>query len=519
MLPLDALSTAVAVVAFVEFTCKFISTTNQVRKDGSSVKIQFVRDSTATLIALNAGLRDRRRLIEKDDPNLTQLEEGIDRILAGCNDVARDLIELIAQLSSSKHGFMESVRTIFLTLLKKDKLEQIHAQLQAYRHDLNDYTIALLNEKLVKHSEDVSARLIRLEENQKDALIGQNRILEIVSFSRHTAVPRTVEAFDTITASELAVLRAQLFTVESQETTENKQHIKDQKAVCAILVISDGQGNLSQMLLTAAESSDALVTEPASLIEQTTLFERSSGGLQCHQTFSEPFLPVVRSVLGALNFETIRLREESIAIAHERTFEWIFHERQSSDDHKDNGAPPYEAGFRHFLESSNGIFWINGKPGSGKSTLMKFITNHKRTKDFLKVWAGSGQVLIATHFFLSRGTDLQGSFQGLLRSLLRSLLSQDQTLIPIAFPQACRQFLQEGSVDPSGFMVSDMLAALKRILSAQPMRRKICLFIDGADEMSGPEEELGTLLNEIVKFPHVKAVVSSRPLAYFTKVV
>lgn len=75
MLPLDALSTATAVLQFIDFTCKFISTTNQIRKDGSSVTVQFVRDSTSNLTAWNAGLRHRRRLIAKDNATILQLEK------------------------------------------------------------------------------------------------------------------------------------------------------------------------------------------------------------------------------------------------------------------------------------------------------------------------------------------------------------------------------------------------------------------------------------------------------------
>jgi ABC-type thiamine transport system ATPase subunit len=50
-------------------------------------------------------------------------------------------------------------------------------------------------------------------------------------------------------------------------------------------------------------------------------------------------------------------REERILEAHEKTFRWIF---------KDSP-------FKHWLESKTGsnLFWISGKAGSGKSTLMK----------------------------------------------------------------------------------------------------------------------------------------------------
>jgi hypothetical protein len=44
--------------------------------------------------------------------------------------------------------------------------------------------------------------------------------------------------------------------------------------------------------------------------------------------------------------------------------------------------------FINWLSSGDGIFHISGKLGSGKSTLMKFLHNHRRTKTELKKWAG-----------------------------------------------------------------------------------------------------------------------------------
>ena len=40
--------------------------------------------------------------------------------------------------------------------------------------------------------------------------------------------------------------------------------------------------------------------------------------------------------------------------------------------------------FSAWLKSGDGIFWINGKPGSGKSTLMSYISNQERRLDLLR---------------------------------------------------------------------------------------------------------------------------------------
>jgi ABC-type molybdenum transport system ATPase subunit/photorepair protein PhrA len=42
----------------------------------------------------------------------------------------------------------------------------------------------------------------------------------------------------------------------------------------------------------------------------------------------------------------------------------------------------------NWMSSRAGIFHISGKLGSGKSTLMKYLCDHDRTKSLLKEWAG-----------------------------------------------------------------------------------------------------------------------------------
>ena len=95
-----------------------------------------------------------------------------------------------------------------------------------------------------------------------------------------------------------------------------------------------------------------------------------------------------KRVLGTLAFDSMSARESRIAEAHKKTFEWVF------DSNKTQFRPWLES------EASGDVFWVTGKPGSGKSTLMKFLCSHDRTKATLQAWAGSGnKLVIASHFF------------------------------------------------------------------------------------------------------------------------
>jgi hypothetical protein len=78
--------------------------------------------------------------------------------------------------------------------------------------------------------------------------------------------------------------------------------------------------------------------------------------------------------LASLKYDEMNSRRSAITISHEKTFGWIFGE--SIQGPWDN--------FIHWLKSGeHKIYWISGKAGSGKSTLMKFIIDSEETKKVL----------------------------------------------------------------------------------------------------------------------------------------
>jgi hypothetical protein len=68
-----------------------------------------------------------------------------------------------------------------------------------------------------------------------------------------------------------------------------------------------------------------------------------------------------RSILNRLWFRLIDDRKNHIAEAHSKTLEWAINPPASGVVWDDLGQ---------WLRSGHGIYWIHGKPGSGKSTLM-----------------------------------------------------------------------------------------------------------------------------------------------------
>ncbi|KAH7385981.1 hypothetical protein BKA66DRAFT_569298 [Pyrenochaeta sp. MPI-SDFR-AT-0127] len=98
---------------------------------------------------------------------------------------------------------------------------------------------------------------------------------------------------------------------------------------------------------------------------------------------------VALHLLKNLSFKGIDSRQYSIRDANANTLQWVFSNK-----------------FQSWTQSSEPIFWISGKPGSGKSTLMKWLAENKQTFDALRQWADTGTLITASYFFWCNGTDL-----------------------------------------------------------------------------------------------------------------
>ena len=84
-----------------------------------------------------------------------------------------------------------------------------------------------------------------------------------------------------------------------------------------------------------------------------------------------------QDIMQSLRFVEMLDRHENISDAYSETFEMIY-----------GDISPW-SNFREWLQSGSGCYWINGKAGSGKSTLMKFIFGHSKTREALEIWASS----------------------------------------------------------------------------------------------------------------------------------
>ncbi|KAH7360260.1 hypothetical protein BKA65DRAFT_492710 [Rhexocercosporidium sp. MPI-PUGE-AT-0058] len=218
---------------------------------------------------------------------------------------------------------------------------------------------------------------------------------------------------------------------------------------------------------------------------------------------------VYQSIIESLHFPARTVRHEKILDAHMRTFEWIF------QDPKPGGKP--WSHFGNWLESGERIYWISGKAGSGKSTLMKFIVDHDKTREMLGVWARGTNLETPSFFFWSSGDPGQRSQEGLLRSLLYEILIKHPELVPVVFPELWKRQSELASSNvantPSTWTLAKLKNAFARLVAASSLW--ICFFIDGLDEYDGDYEELAEYFSGLACSTHVKLCLSSRPWPAF----
>jgi hypothetical protein len=120
-------------------------------------------------------------------------------------------------------------------------------------------------------------------------------------------------------------------------------------------------------------------------------------------------------------------RYENVLEPHPETFEWAFHDPNEQQRPWSN--------LLDWLKMGQGVYWVSGKAGSGKSTFMKHLFDSGRTEEYLQSWAGDDDLCITTFFFWNSGTMEQRSHAGCLRALLFQVLQKFPDLVPLVLPR------------------------------------------------------------------------------------
>lgn len=245
--------------------------------------------------------------------------------------------------------------------------------------------------------------------------------------------------------------------------------------------------------------------DPGNIIEESTRPAKSKSSKLRNERYTQ-------TIVNSLLFETINHREDAIPQAYMRTSYWIFQEpyRLLNDKELWHSFPKWLHG------ASDDIYWITGKPGAGKSTLVKYILADPRLKSGLLEWSQERPLIVAGYFSWNAGTGLQKSHAGLIRTLLHQCLQSQPDLVPRIFPRRWAALsLFAGDVDLPEWGYSEILTAFKALVFEHGKTYNFAFVIDGLDEFEDNHNQLIELLQLINRKENVKICASSRPLNSF----
>lgn len=239
------------------------------------------------------------------------------------------------------------------------------------------------------------------------------------------------------------------------------------------------------------------------MVDDLQSIERRFGQM----SLSEKDLAKEHAVLNSLAFDCRPVRHEAIAVAHRQTFRWAFGAR---DEGTIDASETQCLSLGTWLTHGDGIFWISGKPGSGKSTLVKFLSDEPKTASMLSQWAYPKKAILASHFFWNAGTEMQKSLLGLMQNLVFEIIRQCPEVVHVA----CPEYRLYGRGQQSPWTITALNDILQKILF-KDCETKFCFLIDGLDEYEGDHLELCTILKDLAKSGNIKLCLSSRPWNVF----
>lgn len=288
------------------------------------------------------------------------------------------------------------------------------------------------------------------------------------------------------------------------------------KMLCSFQALNEAEHHRTRQMVAEKRSPQSLLGPHSSIEEITAHIEMLDVNKEEEERLRSS---VGRNILEDLPYPAMTSRYESVLEAHPQTFNWVF---------ADSALEQLRwRDFSKWLRYEGGIYWVSGKAGSGKSTLMKHIHDDPRTRKYLRQWSQQANhngmtVCIATFFFWNSGTSMQKSQSGLLRSLLFQILGQYPNLLPTVFPVRWAK-RYSGSLDlaqqiiPESWSLRELEDGFDRLIRQTEFPLKLCLFIDGLDEFDGDMDKLCMLFRDasLSNPERIKMCLSSRPWVQF----
>ncbi|KAK0914397.1 hypothetical protein LTR02_001782 [Friedmanniomyces endolithicus] len=284
----------------------------------------------------------------------------------------------------------------------------------------------------------------------------------------------TSQGLRRVVAAALSPIRSRRKAKEIQTMMNKLDRLREDVMICLLLIISVREAKVDFRLLSA--KLDAV-------LEGNRMMTRYT------------------HILQTLHYHGIFDRQTSISSTYGATGHWIFGSRKTS--------------FETWLQHGRGIFWICGKAGSGKSTVMNFLSERLQTDRRFRLETSGLPTTVVSYFFWNAGTELQRSQEGLLRSLLFQILRECPDLIPVACSERWAQVDGLRHFEEP-WTRKEVRQALDRVVHQKDLERNFFILFDGLDEFSKDEFSVDHYalihdLKALSSSPYVKLCVSCRP--------
>jgi hypothetical protein len=353
-----------------------------------------------------------------------------------------------------------------------DRFDDLARRVTQGLSHLNDISIEM------KHQNDKSRHIVTAEAQ-----------------STRVKVSAEAEAGRQHTSQEAAKNRA-VFEAEARRT---RQHITTESA--------SGRGAIDRKLRNAHRSTVGHLGRRIDIAHKET---RSHLQNRLESMQREDLDERIRlQFINSFRIPELNERRYQITDAHPGTYEWIF---------EGNLKTPYSAptimrrswdSFTDWLLSSSMMYWIHGKAGSGKSTLMHFISEHEKTRELLDKWAKPQTPIILSWYFWNSGSQAQRSLKGALCALLYQLVSIQPGIVTDFLRTEPHLRSREA---PADWSQADLINLVSKVFST--FNGRIAFFLDGLDEFADRDEDVNVLLallQSLTKSSSVKVCLSSRP--------
>ncbi|KAF4463020.1 nacht nucleoside triphosphatase [Fusarium albosuccineum] len=308
--------------------------------------------------------------------------------------------------------------------------------------------------------------------------------------------------------------RSQAVLIATMSRISNIYHVQHSQELAALRKESQLLGAKHSEQLSDMQNTLQAIQKDGKSSQNVETFEIEVNSLEKMMrqfSLSESRVRTQLDIIRSLNFKTRQLRHNAIPKAHQETFQWVFSSTETQKSPKGKKQQESEMKLLNWLEHGSEAFWVSGKPGSGKSTFMKFVADHPKTVEALTRWSHPFRPIISSCFFWSSGTEMQKSLTGLLQTLLHNVFQCCPQLVQKSCPSRWSGEISRGEK----WTEDELRGTLQRISKQPEMPFKFCFFIDGLDEYDGDHIDFCEYLETILS-QNIKLCLSSRPWNVFT---